>query len=145
MPRIWTALTPARGRRSRFDRAPASAAGRNGDAASRSEAADNLAAFPLVLGGAAEAKATRAELESRPGVAAMTFRNFARMQASIALILASSLLLVGARYNKVIQIGTTAPGFQNLPATDGDVRSQVEGPGDLSGLEIWPPTEPGLE
>jgi peroxiredoxin len=49
----------------------------------------------------------------------MTFRNFARMLASIVLTLASSLLLFGARYNKVIQIGTTAPGFQNLPATDG--------------------------
>ena len=48
----------------------------------------------------------------------MTSRILIGMFASLALV-ASSVLLFGGRYNKVIEIGMTAPGFQNLPATDG--------------------------
>jgi peroxiredoxin len=50
----------------------------------------------------------------------MLYRTFGRTLVSILLALAAgSLLLFGARYNKVVQIGMTAPGFENLPATDG--------------------------
>jgi peroxiredoxin len=48
----------------------------------------------------------------------MTSRILRSMPVSVALVVGSALLS-GARYNKVIQIGMTAPGFQNLPATDG--------------------------
>lgn len=50
----------------------------------------------------------------------MAFRKIGRSVGSIALILlAGSMLLFAGRYNKVVQIGMTAPIFQNLPATDG--------------------------
>jgi hypothetical protein len=50
----------------------------------------------------------------------MTFRTIGRTVGSLALILlAGSVLLFAGRYNKVVQIGMAAPGFQSLPATDG--------------------------
>jgi peroxiredoxin len=50
----------------------------------------------------------------------MTFRTIGQTVGSLALILlAGSVLLFAGRYNKVVQIGMTAPGFQSLPATDG--------------------------
>jgi len=50
----------------------------------------------------------------------MAFRTFGRTLGSIALILLTGcVLLLAGRYNKVVQIGMAAPGFQGLPATDG--------------------------
>lgn len=48
----------------------------------------------------------------------MTYRILGKMLVSVALV-AGSLVLFGGRYNKIVQIGMTAPGFENLPATDG--------------------------
>jgi cytochrome oxidase Cu insertion factor (SCO1/SenC/PrrC family) len=51
---------------------------------------------------------------------AMPHRTFRRALTFIlGALAAGSLLLFGARYNKVVQIGMPAPGFENLPATDG--------------------------
>jgi peroxiredoxin len=54
----------------------------------------------------------------------MTNRPVGRILRSVApLLVAGSLVLVAGRFNKVVQIGTAAPNFQNLPGTDGQNHS----------------------